>query len=1069
MKNYTVKKKSSITTRILIMSLLVLIITVGSVLSVMMYFMNSLTNSIMLDILQPMAKTAAQSIEGNLHMMADRFFMIRDNSIIASKDSTIEEKQAILDMTQSGIEFVWLGLYNADGTLLTGSNGSPRSISGRKLYSMMLETDNQVIENTTVGSSGLELVMGIPVHLGTGDETYTGYYQAGSYKYDVLGDVLNNINIGANGMAFIIDESGTLVAHNNLGKVYSQEHISNSLGDTAEVQELISLMEARQIGSATVNSPSGQLYVSYAPIRGTLWSFGIEAPRSDFINAFRQAIYISLIIAVMVFIIAALIFDLLLKKILTTPLHAITDNAGMLANGQFENRLPENITDRNDEIGQLGTAFSTMSDSVHDVIGEIRQLTQSARSGDFCARSEVSAHKGDFNLIISGINASLDVICSHLNAMPGAFTLFNENQEIIFLNAAMKEILRRHDTHEDGRLLAFLMSSGNAETLCPDAALLFSLDYENCDTYEVSVDLPDDEGKEYNYTAVLKRISSDPNSIVEDGDQVTCVMLIMKDVTVLTRARKDAEDANMAKSEFLSNMSHEMRTPMNAIIGMTAIAKTSADIERKDYCLGKIDDASNHLLGVINDVLDMSKIEANKLEFSFSEFNFEQMLQKVVNFINFRVDEKQQNLSIHIDKDIPRTLITDEQRLSQVITNLFSNAVKFTPENGDIRLDAHFLGEEDGMCMIQIAVTDSGIGISQKQQSRLFQSFVQAEGSTSRKFGGTGLGLAISRRITEMMGGRIWVESEPGKGSAFTFTIQAERGKMGSSRSLLGTYVNRDNLRVLVVDDSPDILEYFGEILKQIDVKYDVSSGSEEAFSFISQNGEYDIYFVDWKMPGMNGIDATRRIKENSEEKSVVIMISATEWTEIAEEAKEAGVDKFLAKPLYPSAIEDCINECLGLSEVELSAEEDLQADKTGCLEGYCILLAEDMEINREIVIAILEPTLLEIDCAENGMEALQMFRENPDKYSMIFMDVQMPEMDGYEATRRIRALEIPKAKQIPIVAMTANVFREDIERCLECGMNDHLGKPLNLNEILKKITIYTKVKVKVADLTMNK
>lgn len=1061
MKNHTVKKKSSITTRILVMSLLVLIITVGSVLSVMTYFMNSLTNSIMLDILQPMAKTAAQSIEGNLHMMADRFFMIRDNSIIASKDSTIEEKQAVLDMTQSGIEFVWLGLYNADGTLLTGSDGSPRSISGRKLYSMMLETDNQVIENTSVGSSGLELVMGIPVHLGTGEETYTGYYLAGSYKYDVLGDVLSNINIGANGMAFIIDEGGTLVAHNNLGKVYSQEHISNSLGDTAEAQELISLMETRQIGSATVNSSSGQLYVSYAPIRGTLWSFGIEAPRSDFIGAFRQAIYISLIIAVMVFIIAALIFDLLLKKILTTPLHAITDNAGMLANGQFENRLPENITNRNDEIGQLGTAFSIMSDSVQDVISEIRHLTQSARSGDFCARSEVLAHKGDFNLIISGFNAALDVICSHLNAMPGAFALFNENQEIIFLNVAMKEILERHDTHEDGRLLAFLMSSGNAETLNPEAALLFSQDYESCDTYEVSVDLPDDEGKEYNYTSVLKRISSDPNSIVEDSEQVTCVMLIMKDVTVLTRARKEAEDANRAKSEFLSNMSHEMRTPMNAIIGMTSIAKTSAEIERKDYCLNKIDDASNHLLGVINDVLDMSKIEANKLEFSFCEFKFEQMLQKVVNFINFRVDEKQQNLSIHIDKNIPKTLITDDQRLSQVITNLFSNAVKFTPEHGDIRLDAHYLGEENGMCTIQIAVTDSGIGISQEQQSRLFQSFVQAEGSTSRKFGGTGLGLAISKRITEMMGGRIWVESEPGKGSTFTFIIKAERGKMGGSRSLLGSYVNRDNLRVLVVDDSPDILEYFGEILKQIDVKFDVSSGSEEAFSLISQNGEYDIYFVDWRMPGMNGIDATRRIKENSEEKSVVIMISATEWTEIATEAKEAGVDKFLAKPLFPSAIEECINECLGLSEVELSAEEDILTDTTGCMEGCCILLAEDMEINREIVIAMLEPTLLEIDCAENGMEALQMFRENPDKYNMIFMDVQMPEMDGYEATRRIRDLDIPKAKQIPIVAMTANVFREDIERCLESGMNDHLGKPLSLNEILKKLTIYTKAKGK--------
>jgi PAS domain S-box-containing protein len=409
------------------------------------------------------------------------------------------------------------------------------------------------------------------------------------------------------------------------------------------------------------------------------------------------------------------------------------------------------------------------------------------------------------------------------------------------------------------------------------------------------------------------------------GAAMGCLALV-QDITKLeqmTKQQADTEAADRAKSAFLANMSHEIRTPLNAIIGMTTIGKSADALERKDYCFTKIDDASKHLLGVINDILDMSKIEANKFELSPVEFNFEKMIQRVVDVINFRLDEKQQKLTVHIDKEIPQTLITDDQRLAQVVINLLGNAVKFTPEQGSVSLDARFLGEENGLCIIEVSVTDTGIGISAEQQTNLFKSFQQAEATTARRFGGSGLGLVISRNIVEMMDGEIGVKSEPGKGSVFTFTVRVKRGAN--------------------VNDNPDVNNV-----------------------------------PDNKKPDIAGVFAGRRV-----------------------------------------------------------------------------LLAEDMEINREIVLALFKTTLLQIECAENGTEAVRKFSESQDAYDLIFMDVQMPEMDGYEATRRIRALDIPKAKTIPIIAMTANVFREDIEKCLEAGMNDHVGKPMNFNDVLGKLRSY--------------
>jgi signal transduction histidine kinase/CheY-like chemotaxis protein len=384
----------------------------------------------------------------------------------------------------------------------------------------------------------------------------------------------------------------------------------------------------------------------------------------------------------------------------------------------------------------------------------------------------------------------------------------------------------------------------------------------------------------------------------------------------LQSALAQAMAASVAKSEFLSNMSHDIRTPINAITGMANIGRTAGDTERMLYCLERIDEASALLLGIINGILDMSKIEAGKFELNDEAFNFESMLKRIVGVARISADDKKQVLSVDIDKNIPEILVGDEQRLSQVVMNLMGNAVKFTPNGGKVRLEAVFLEERDGLCYIRVAVSDSGIGIGSEEQERLFEPFYQAENNMARRFTGTGLGLAISKNIIELMGGNIWVTSEQGNGAVFTFDIALKRGE---------------------------------------------------------------------KVRG-------------------------------ASEHKEAA----------PS---DTLN-----------------------FAGRCVLLAEDIEINREIVQALLEPTEIAIVCAENGREALSLFSETPERYDLILMDLQMPKMDGYEATRRIRALPCPCAKTVPIIAMTANTFKEDVEKCMAAGMNSHIGKPFNFDEVLTQV-----------------
>ncbi len=532
------------------------------------------------------------------------------------------------------------------------------------------------------------------------------------------------------------------------------------------------------------------------------------------------------------------------------------------------------------------------------------------------------------------------------------------------------------------------------------------------------------------------------------------------DITDIKNAEVVAAKASGAKSEFLSRMSHEIRTPMNAIISLSQIARRLNDLPKIHNYLDKIGTSSRYLLEIVNDVFDMSKIETNNLRLINILFDFEKMMMNLSEQVMPKTDEKQQNLLFHIDKGLCMQFIGDELRLSQVIGNLLSNATKFTPAGGTITLDARVRehrGERGEKVLVEVSISDTGVGIASDNLDKLFVPFEQVEGGGTRRYGGTGLGLAISKHLVGLMGGDIWVESTKGAGSTFTFTAELQRAGEKSSAAPRPDLC-LDEICVLHLDTNQETRLYFKQIMENFKIRSESASNLEEALALAERRQRegtpFDIVFIDWSLPGSGSMSVAHAFSQHHPQCVIIPILPASKWSEIESKAQKMSIPHFLVKPFFPSTLLDTLYRCL---EIDASCFDFKKDPYALNLKGHHLLVAEDMDINQEIVRVLLDHTQAKLTFAGSGQEVIDAFTHAPEEYDLILMDLRMPQMDGYEATRAIRSLDNEKAKTIPIVAMSADAFQEDIEKCFEAGMNDHISKPIEELRFYERLSHYLK------------
>lgn len=519
----------------------------------------------------------------------------------------------------------------------------------------------------------------------------------------------------------------------------------------------------------------------------------------------------------------------------------------------------------------------------------------------------------------------------------------------------------------------------------------------------------------------------------------------------LEEARRDAENANRAKSEFLSNMSHDIRTPMNGIIGMTEIASANLDNTKKvEECLHKISHSSRHLLGLINDVLDMSKIESGRMVLNMQQIALPEVMHSVVNIIQPQAREKNQRFDLYIHDVIAENVWGDSVRLNQILLNLLSNAVKFTPEGGNIRLEVYEEASKvnaETNVLVHLLVVDNGIGMSEEFQKKIFQPFMREDNARVQKAAGAGLGMSITKYIVDAMDGTILLESAPGKGSSFHVLLDMEKAPSEEDQKTLPPW------RTLVIDDDEVFCDCTVTTLKTIGIEAQWVLDGKTALEMMddahAKGTDYEVIIIDWRLPGMNGLEVAREIRRRYGSAPHILMISATDNSDLEEKAKDAGIDTFIIKPLFQSTL-----------YYDLHKRIPENADGTDAqklpFSGEHILVAEDNDLNWEIANELFSDVGLKPEHAENGKVCVDLFAASEKGYyCAILMDIRMPVMTGYEAAMAIRALERSDAKEIPIIAMSADAFADDVQKCLNCGMNAHTPKPIDADRVVTLLKMH--------------
>lgn len=835
----------------------------------------------------------------------------------------------------------------------------------------------------------------------------------------------------------ILSKKGNLLYHSNPIYIGKPLRVAKEELTPAKADQLATSFTTKKNGVVDMLFNDKRSYwVSFALVQSTGWYFSVRVSKDEALQeVFAQEIT-QFTLLILSFILSSIATYFFAGRVVAPIMHLNTV-AKKITDGDFEIKIR---TDGSDEIRQLAASFEMMTKKFLSRDNKLKVLNESLEQRIDERTKELARSVDRFELAMEASELGL--------------WDWDLKTNILNISDAWAEKIGYSNSGMPNNYKEWLSCIHLNDAAAPLAAFDAYLENTNA-SYQAEFRLRSQEGSSRWVLSIGKATEKD-----QDGHPAHMIGVHL-DITerkkmenMLQHAKKVAEESTKAKSDFLANMSHEIRTPMNAIIGMSHLAlQTELDRKQRNY-IQKVHRSAESLLGIINDILDFSKIEAGKLDMENIEFRLEDIFENLANLVGLKAEESGLELLFDLPPDLPTALIGDPLRLGQILVNLGNNAVKFT-ESGEIIIGVELVEQDEHELTLQFSVRDSGIGMSIAQQQRLFQSFSQADSSTTRKFGGTGLGLVISKKLTELMNGKIWVESNEGVGSTFHFTVHLgkQQGKTSKRRpqiSELGA------LKVLVVDDNAASREILGSMLAAFGFRVDLADGGESALALLEDAEESDPYKVvlmDWRMPGMDGIETTSAIQSSTTLSVIptVIMLTAHGREEASNAAQDVDIIHFLTKPVPHSSMLDAVMIAMGqdVSDITQSSHHSVDEQKAITqLSGAKLLLVEDNEINQELAEELLTSNGIGVVVANDGKEALKILKGN--SFDGILMDCQMPVMDGYTATREIR--KQAEYKDLPIIAMTANVMSGDREKAVDAGMNDHIGKPINVKDMFTTI-----------------